>query len=79
VIGLVVFYGAKQSWSQGASLFVVTGVLGGFTTFSAFSLENLQLVQDGKVGLALVYGFGSPVIGLALAYCGFLLAQKLIV
>lgn len=77
VIGLVVFCGAKQSWSQGALLFVVTGILGGFTTFSAFSLENLQLIQDGKIGQALAYGLGSTAIGLFLAYCGFLLAQKL--
>lgn len=36
-------------------LFLATGMLGGFTTFSAFSLETFQFIQDGRWGLALLY------------------------
>ncbi len=45
--------------------FVMTGVLGGFTTFSAFSLEVFLLVERGRPGLALVYAGSSVVLGLA--------------
>ena len=47
---------------------LVTGVLGGFTTFSTFSLDTLGLVAAGKVGTALLYAGGS--VGLSLLACG---------
>jgi CrcB protein len=46
---------------------LVTGVLGGFTTFSAFSLDTLRLVEGGRIGAALVYVGGS--VGLSLLAC----------
>jgi len=48
--------------------FVVTGVLGGFTTFSAFSLDALRLIEDGRMGAALLYVGAS--VGLSLLACG---------
>lgn len=77
LIGFLALYAMKQKWSEPWALFAVTGVLGGFTTFSAFSLENLQLLQDGKPALALVYALGSVALGLLLAWSGFQLAQRL--
>ncbi|WP_102380385.1 fluoride efflux transporter CrcB [Raoultibacter timonensis] len=56
-------------------LFCITGILGGFTTFSTFSLESIDLLQSGATGLGALY------IGLSLALClvgvfaGRLLAQ----
>lgn len=58
-------------------LFFITGVLGGFTTFSAFSLEMLQLWQEGHAFNAIVYASSSVILGLLFAYAGMLLAQKL--
>ena len=46
---------------------LITGVLGGFTTFSAFSLDTLRLIEDGRPGAALVYAGGS--VGLSLLAC----------
>lgn len=58
-------------------LFFITGVLGGFTTFSAFSLEILQLWQEGHVFNALAYASSSVILGLLFAFVGMALAQKL--
>ena len=45
--------------------FLTTGILGGFTTFSAFSLETVLLVERGRPALALAYAGGSVVLGVA--------------
>ena len=55
--------------------FVLTGILGGFTTFSAFSLDTMLLVERGRAGLALAYAGGSVLLGLA----AFLVGQFLVV
>lgn len=54
-----------------AWLFVATGVLGGFTTFSSFSLDALTLLQTGRTGAALVYLGLSVGGGLLLCALGF--------
>ncbi len=57
-------------------LFFITGILGGFTTFSTFSLELLQAWQAGHVLNAIFYAASSVVLGLLFAYIGMQLAQK---
>lgn len=52
-------------------LFLITGLLGGFTTFSAFSLETLDLVHEHRIGAAVAYALGSVVLGLVLALVGW--------
>jgi CrcB protein len=52
-------------------LFLATGICGGFTTFSAFSLEGLQLLQQQKTGLYLLYAAGSVALGLLFAWIGW--------
>lgn len=47
------------------SLFLMTGLLGGFTTFSAFSLDALLLWQRGEPGLALLYVLASVLLAIA--------------
>ena len=58
-------------------MFFITGILGGFTTFSAFSLEILQLWQEGHVFNALLYASSSVILGLLMAFVGMALTQKL--
>ena len=58
-------------------LFFITGILGGFTTFSSFSLEILQTWQEGHVFNAIFYAASSVVLGLLFAFIGMQLTQKL--
>jgi CrcB protein len=59
-------------------LFLMVGVLGGFTTFSSFSLENFYLLKGGEGRLMALYLVASNLLGVALAMGGFLLAKTLI-
>jgi CrcB protein len=55
---------ANETWSQDARLFITTGILGGYTTFSAFSLDAMLLYERGEIVTALVYVVGSVVLSL---------------
>src|ERR1700686_713368 len=56
-------------------IFLMTGICGGFTTFSAFSLQTLELLQNGDVVPAFGYAIGSVVLCLIATYCGWLLGR----
>ena len=56
---------ATEAWSQTARLFVTTGILGGFTTFSAFSLDAVLLWERGQTWSAAGYVLGSVILSLA--------------
>ena len=56
---------AGEGWSQPVRLFLTTGILGGFTTFSAFSLDAVLLWERGEVTLAAAYAGAS--VGLSVA------------
>ncbi|MFP1643894.1 fluoride efflux transporter CrcB [Pontitalea aquivivens] len=55
--------------------FLLTGVLGGFTTFSAFSLDAVSLWERGAGGLAAAYVAGSVILSLAALFAGMALAR----
>lgn len=57
--------------------FLATGILGAFTTLSAFALETVLLVKDGRAVTGVVYALASLTAGLGLAYAG-ILAGRLI-
>ncbi len=65
------------SVSQPVWLFATTGFLGGFTTFSAFSLDALTLWERGQTWLAAGYVFASVLLSLAAVAAGFLLSRAL--
>lgn len=58
-------------------LFLVTGILGGYTTFSSFEWETVSLTKEGAVVTALLYVMLSLLLGYAGAWLGSLLGQKL--
>ncbi|WP_346796870.1 fluoride efflux transporter CrcB [Halomonas sp. Bachu 37] len=66
----------QSSWIARWQPFLIAGFCGGFTTFSLFSLETLQLWQQSNGLTALVYAVGSPLLWLAAAWAGQRLARR---
>lgn len=58
-------------------LFLVTGILGGYTTFSSFEWETLVSLRGGALGIGLLYVALSVLIGLGGAWVGFLLSNRI--
>lgn len=72
-IGYVAEISARGALSPHIRLLIVTGILGGFTTFSAFGLETITLLRSGHLGMALTYVATSVIGGCLATYAGILL------
>jgi CrcB protein len=78
VMGLIAGYFAfRGDAPQSVRLFLMTGILGGYTTFSAFSLDTSLLYERGEIGLALFYVVGSVVFSIAGLFAGLALVRHL--
>ena len=66
---------AGEGWSQPLRLFLATGILGGFTTFSAFSLDAVMIWERGEAGLAAAYVAASVVLSIAGLVAGLALVR----
>jgi CrcB protein len=77
IIGFVFAMSIKEAGlSNNWKLFLATGICGGFTTFSAFSVENMGLLQSGKIGMAVTYILLSIVLGIVAIFLGYGLIIK---
>jgi CrcB protein len=76
-MGFLVGYLARATptWQADARLFIAIGVLGGFTTFSSFSLDTISMVERGEIGLALLYVLVSVIVGIGALYGGLVLLR----
>lgn len=77
-IGLLWGFFERSALSPHIRMFVFIGILGGFTTFSTFSLENFNLIRDGEIRIALWNILVTNVAGVALVFAGFILSRYLI-
>ena len=75
LMGLVVGIIAGRSSLENVRLFLAVGFLGGFTTFSSFSAETLNLIQGGQIFSATANILVSVVAGLAACYFGLTLTR----
>jgi CrcB protein len=70
LMGVLVGVLARTSASETWRLLLAVGVLGGFTTFSAFSLDVVSLIERGAVGVALGYVLVSVIGSIAAVFAG---------
>ncbi len=76
LIGLIMGLALRNSSiSQGTVLFLVTGLCGGFTTYSAFAYENYNLLKNGDLLTFSLYTLGSLVMGFAAVFLGIWLGR----
>lgn len=78
LIGLIYGFIEKGNLvSYQTKMILMVGFCGGFTTFSAFSIENLNLIREGRIGLCVIYILSSVFIGLAATWGGFTIVKTL--
>ncbi len=75
IIGMIVAFAMKTDWiDPKVVLFLKVGLCGGFTTFSSFALETGDLMEDGRVKIAVLY----VVLSVAASVAAVLAGQKII-
>lgn len=77
IIGVVLALVLRGALPEGARLFWAVGVLGGYTTFSSFSIETLSLLEQNRIAAAMLYSVGSLVLGLGAVWLGWSLGKQL--
>ena len=76
VVGILAGLAERHdAFGPDARLFLFTGLLGGFTTFSAFGLEAMYLVRRGELATAALYAGGSVVLGITAVWLGLRLVD----
>jgi len=76
LIGLFYSLSSRLDWSPELRLLLTTGLCGGFTTFSTFSNEGLQLLRDGHFGIFALYFALTLVLGLGCVALGAWMGGK---
>jgi len=77
LMGLIIVYMAERSGHRLAP-FLVTGILGSYTTFSSFSLDALVIYERGQIGIAAAYVTASVMLSLGAIFAGLVVARNLV-
>jgi CrcB protein len=72
------YFALKGGLHRGWLLFLTTGILGGYTTFSAFSLEAALLYERGQIGGMAIYILGSVVLAIGGLFAGLAIVRALV-
>ena len=76
LIGLLAGYASRRNWPPALVEAIRTGFIGGFTTFSAFSVETIGLLEAGRPVDAALYALGSIALGYALTWLGLRVGRR---
>jgi len=78
LIGLILGYAQKENTlTSNQTLLLVTGFCGGFTTFSAFANENLELIKNGEIFDFSMYSISSIVVGIVAVFVGLYFSKNI--
>jgi CrcB protein len=75
LIGILAASALKYKWNEQLVLFGITGVLGGYTTFSSFAFEFTSLIKNNQLLMAFLYLGLSNLLGILLCGLGFYIAK----
>ncbi len=78
IAGLLFVWAAEIKENDTLTLLLITGFCGGFTTFSAFSLEFFHLIRQEQIALAAAYFAASLCLSLASCFAGLWLARSIL-
>jgi CrcB protein len=78
LIGIVFSFMAAYGTNMGLQLFLITGVLGGFTTFSSYTMETVYLFQQGEPFRGFLYVMMSNIFGIGSAWLGYSVVKWMI-
>jgi len=78
IIGLLWGIWETANISSNMRTFIFIGILGGFTTFSTYSLETLNLFREGEVKMAVLNILANNVFGILMVFAGFFAARSLV-
>ena len=79
LLGIIALSTSQNFISSDLALFLGTGIIGAFTTMSAFSLDTIELLQDGNNATAGLYVILTFSLCPVLAWCGWLVGDKILI
>ena len=77
LIGLILGWLANSPFALGWRIFIVIGILGGYTTFSSFAMETVNLLRERSYMYATSYFFGTCLLGLAACWTGVIISHAM--
>lgn len=78
LIGLTWGLTESQNFSPNLKAFIFIGIFGGFTTFSSYSLETMEMIRSGAAGMGILNILLSNILGLGLVFIGLFSGKAIV-